>query len=172
MSSNGALIPIRHTDMDESTALSGNDGPFSAERTNFLQYSLGSDETFISDEYMGVSRAPLLSSHTIDGSSSYSGQEYEATMHARAPLLRSHTMDGSSNISTEHKYGATVLDRASLLASHAMDRSSSYQPVCHFEASARARIPSREYAVDRRQSVTNEEIAALYGQTSVSGSYG
>jgi hypothetical protein len=134
MSSNGALIPIHHADMDESAALRGNDDPFSAERTNFLQYSLGSDETFMSDEYMRVfARAPLLSSHTMDGSSNYSGQEYEATMYARAPLLRSHTMDGSSNISAEHEYGATVLDRAPLLASHTMDGSSSYQ---HYEASA------------------------------------
>jgi hypothetical protein len=143
MSSNGALIPIHHADMDESAALRGNDDPFSAERTNFLQYSLGSDETFMSDGYMEVSaRAPLLSSHTMDGFSNYSGQEYEATVHARAPLLASHTMDGSS----------------------------SYQPVGHFEASAHVRIPS--HAVDRRQSNINEEITALYGQTLVPGSYG
>jgi hypothetical protein len=73
MLSNGALIPIHYTDMDESTALSGNDDSFSAKGTNFLQYSLGSAETFMSNEYMrGFARAPLLSSHTMDGSSSYS----------------------------------------------------------------------------------------------------
>lgn len=165
MSSNGAL----------STTLSGNDGTFSARGTEF--FSLGSDETFMSDEYIGAfaTRAPLLVSHTMDGSSSYPGQEYEATTHVRAPLLCSHTIDGSSNISAEHQYEATILDRAPLLASHTMDGSSSYQPVCHYEASVQARIPSVDYAVDRRQSVTNEEMAALYGtsqtiQTLVSGS--
>jgi hypothetical protein len=173
MPSNGALIPIHHTDMDESTALNGNDGPFSAKRTNFLQYSLGNDETFMSDEYMRAyeatmhARAPLLHSHTMDGSSNYSGQEYEATMHARAPLLHSHTMDGSSNISAENEY------RAPVPASHTMDGSSSYQ---NYEASEQAIIPSREYAVDRRQSVPNEEMTALYGnpqtiQTLASGNY-
>ena len=153
MSSNDAL----------STTLSGNDGTFSARGTDF--FSLGSDETFMSDEYIGAfaTRAPLLISHTIDGSSSYPRQEYEATTHTRAPLLCSHTIDGPSNISTEHQYGATILDRAPLLASHTIDGSSRYQPVCHYEASVQARIPSADYAADRRQSVTNEEMAALYG---------
>jgi len=136
--------------------------------TDFLQYSLGSDETFMGDEYIGAfARAPLLFSHTMDGSSSYPGQEYEATTHARAPLLCSHTMDGSPSGSARHQYEATVLARAPLLASHTMDGSSSYPTVCHYEAPAQARIPSVEYdTVDRRQSdtqLTNEEMTALYG---------
>jgi hypothetical protein len=175
MSSNGAFIPTYHTarvslpthcDMDKSTTLSGNDGTFSAGGTDFLQYS-GSDETFMGDEYMGAfARAPLLFSHTMDGSSGYPGQEHEATTHARAPLLCSHTMDGSPNVSAGHQYEATVLARAPLLASHTMDGSLSYPTVCHYEAPAQARIPSVEYdTVDRRQSntqLTNEEMTALY----------
>jgi hypothetical protein len=125
--------------VDKSTTLSGNNGPFSAKRTDFLQYSLESGENFIGDEYMGgFTRVPPLFSHTMDGPSSFPGQEYEATTYTRAPLLRSYTMDG--------------------FASH-----TSYQPVCHYEASAQARIPSVEYMVDRRQSITNEEMTALYG---------
>ena len=83
MSSNGTL----------STTLRGNDGTFSAKGTDF--FSLGSDGTFMDNEYMGTfARAPFLGSHTMDGSSSFPGQEYEATTHARAPLLHSYTMDG------------------------------------------------------------------------------
>jgi hypothetical protein len=177
MSLNGDLIPTHHTaraslplhcDMDKSTTLSGNDGPFSVGRTDFLQYSLGSNESFIGDEYIGtLARAPLLFSHTMDGSSSYPRHEYETATHERAPLLCSHTMDGSSSLSAGHQYEAMVLARAPLLASQTMDGSSSYQAVCHYEALAQARIPSVEYGmVDRRQSdtqLTNEEITVLYG---------
>jgi len=51
-----------------------------------------------------------------------------------------------------------------------------HQNTKNYEASAQAIIPSREYAVDRRQSVPNEEMTALYGnpqtiQTLASGNY-
>lgn len=136
MSSNDALIPIHHTartslplhyDMDESTTLSGNDGPFPVGRTDFLQYSLASNETFMDDEYIETfARAPLLFSHTMDGSSNYTRHDYETITHARAPLLCSHTMDGSSSLSAGHQHEATVLARAPLLASHTMDGSLTY----------------------------------------------
>lgn len=176
MSSNGALIATRHTagaplpphcDMDKSTTLSGNDGPFFTGRADFLQYSPGSNEAFMGDEYMEtLTRAPLLFSHTMDGSSSYTGHDYEAAIHSRAPLLCSHTMDGSSNLLAEHQCEATVLARAPLLASHTMDGTSSDQTVCHYQASAQVRIPLEYNTVERHQSdtlLTNEEMTAPYG---------
>ena len=131
------------------------------------------------DGYMGAfARAPLLFSHTMDGSSSCPGQEYETTTHARAPLLFSHTMDGSPSISAGHQYEASEVARAPLLASHTMD--GCYSTVCHYEVPAQATIPSVEYdTVGRRQSNTqiNEEMTALYGtaqtiQSLVSGASG
>ena len=54
-----------------SITLSGNNGIFSIRGTDF--FSLRSDKTFISDEYIRafIIRAPLLISYIIDGSSSY-----------------------------------------------------------------------------------------------------
>jgi len=168
MSSNSALIPTHHTraslpshcDMNKSTTLSGNAGTYSSGGTDFLQYPLGSEETFMGDQYMATfGRAPLLFSHTMDRSSNYPGQEYEITTHAS-----SHTMDGSSSVSAEHQYKAAGLYRAPLFASNTLD--GSYQSVCHYEILAQARVPSVEYnTVDRRQSDTqlaNKEVAALY----------
>ena len=165
MPSNSALIPTHpraslpsHCDIDKSTTLS-NAGTYSSGGTDFLQYPLGSEETFMGDQYMGTfGRAPPLFSHTIDRSSNYPGQEYEITTHAS-----SHTMDGSSSVSAEHQYEAAGLYRAPIFASNTLD--GSYQSVCHYETSAQA--SSVEYdTVDRRQSDTqlaNEEAAALYG---------
>ncbi|KAH7363939.1 hypothetical protein BKA65DRAFT_545852 [Rhexocercosporidium sp. MPI-PUGE-AT-0058] len=173
------LIP---THLDKSTSLGSNDGRFSADGADFLRYSVGSGDTFMGNDYMGAfARAPLLFSHTMDGSSSYSGQ-YETTTHARAPLLCSHTMDGSPSISAGHQYDPTVVARAPLLASHTMDGSSTNYPVCHYEVPAQqARIPPVEHdAVGRRRSSTqliDEGMTALYGtpqtiQNLVSGAGG
>ncbi len=161
MPSNSALIPAHHTrasfssncDMDKSTNLSGNAGTYSSGGTDFLRYPLGSNETFMGDQYLGTfGKSPLLFSDTMDRSSNYPDQ---------------HTMDGSSSISGQRQYEATGLYRAPLFASHTLDGSSSYQTVCHYETSTSARIPSVEYnTVDRRQSDTqlaNEETSALYG---------
>jgi hypothetical protein len=133
MPSNGVLIPAHHTartslpshcNMDKSTTLSGDDGPFSAGRTDFLQYSLRSNGALMGDEYIRtLARAPHLFSHTMDRPSGYPGHEYETATHERAPLLCSHTMGGSSSLSAGHQYEATVelLARAPLLASQTMD---------------------------------------------------
>ena len=112
MSSNSDLILIHYTakasllshcDIDKSTTLSGNDSLFSVRRTDFLQYSLRSNESFMGDEYIGtLARAPLLFSHTMDGSSSYPRHEYETATHERAPLLCSYTMDESFSLLAGH----------------------------------------------------------------------
>lgn len=143
MLSNDALIPTHHTtgaslpshcDVDSSTTLSANGASFSAGGRDFLQYSLGGNETFVGGEYIGtLPRAPLLFSHTMDGSLNYTEHEYEPAKNARAPLLCSHTVDESSSLPAGHQYEATVLARAPLLASHTMDGSSSYETVCLYE---------------------------------------
>jgi len=169
MPSNSALIPTHHTratfqsdcDMDKSTNLSGNAGTYSSGGADFLQYPLGSDETFMGDQYMGTfGKAPLFS-HPMDRSSNYPDQEYEITTNASP-----HTMDGSSSVSAQRQYEATRLYRAPLFASHTLDGSSSYQTVCQY-ATSPARITSVEYnTVGRRQSdaqLANEETSGLYG---------
>ncbi|KAF2176764.1 hypothetical protein K469DRAFT_698210 [Zopfia rhizophila CBS 207.26] len=168
-SMNGSLGPMvptatapltSHCNLNKSSVLSGTDDQFSTENTEFLPYSI-SEGAFVSQYGAAHTRAPLLFSHTMDGSSTYStGYQYEGTSHARAPLLSSHTMDGSSSYSVGQNARAHV--RAPLLSSHTMD---GYQAA--YGALAQARTPMVEYhAVDRCQSntqVASDGIATLYG---------
>jgi hypothetical protein len=84
-----------------SITLSSNNSIFSIRGTDF--FSLKSNETFISNEYIRVFiRAPLLVFYTIDGSSSYLRQKYKAITYIRAPLLYFYTIDGLSNVLAEY----------------------------------------------------------------------
>jgi hypothetical protein len=131
---NNAFIFIYYINVDEFIALSGNDGLLFTKKTNFLQYFLKSDETFISDEYIRIfAKAPFLSFYTINGSSNFSRQEYEAIIYARAPLLRFYTINKSSNISAKHEYKVIVLNKAPLFAFYTINKFSSYQ---HYKALA------------------------------------